>query len=317
MVVDPDEARRRERLRHQDRRRAVAAADVGDERRRPRAWRRRRRAPAATRPRGTCGSSTANARSVPCQRPWWCSCQPTPSPFDEPLGAGARATATAAFADWNVPVIEERARLVGEHERVLGRQHVRRRLRVVDDEAARRLGVEPLAHVALLRAGARGQLRRRDGLAVGHGLVEAELVAERHERRVERGAQLGGGVADEGLELLLVDVGDRHDQRGDAALVVLGPGVVVPPLGGGVPAAALLDLAEAGSMRSRRARSARPCRPVRPGRGGRAERRRRRGCRRRRAGGPCGCWTSGAPGEGEDRTSRAYGAPGGPFMSAS
>ena len=32
VVVDPDEARGRERLRHQDRRGAVAAADVGDER---------------------------------------------------------------------------------------------------------------------------------------------------------------------------------------------------------------------------------------------------------------------------------------------
>ena len=107
---------------------------------------------------------------------------------------------------------QERARLVGEDERVLGRQDVGRRLGVIDDEAARRLGVEPLAHVALLGAGPRGELRRHDGLAVGHRLVEAELVAERHEGGVERGAQLGGRVADEGLELLLVDVGDRHDQ---------------------------------------------------------------------------------------------------------
>ena len=104
----------------------------------------------------------------------------------------------------------ELGRVVGEHERVLGRQPVGVRLRVVLHERARGLHVEPLAHVALERPGAGGELRRRHGLAVGHRLVEAELVAEGHERRVERGAQLGGDVADEGLELLLVDVGDRH-----------------------------------------------------------------------------------------------------------
>jgi hypothetical protein len=40
--------------------------------------------------------------------------------------------------------------------------------------------------------------------------VETELVAEAHERHVERGAGLGRGEADERFELLLVDVGDRH-----------------------------------------------------------------------------------------------------------
>ena len=133
------------------------------------------------------------------------------SAVDEPLGQ-ALARRDGGVGRLERAGHQERARLVGEHERVLGRQDVRRRLRVVDDEAARRLGVEPLAHVALLRAGPRGELSRLHRLAVGHGLVEAELVAERHEGSVERGAQLGRRVADEGLELLLVDVGDRHDQ---------------------------------------------------------------------------------------------------------
>ena len=127
---------------------------------------------------------------------------------DEPLGDAL------AHRDGGVRGLERaqhlvRAGLVGEHQRVLGRQHEARRS-VIDDEAARGLRVEPLAHVALLGAGALGQFGRRDGLAVGHRLVEAELLAERHERDVERRAELGRGVAEERLELGLVDVGDRH-----------------------------------------------------------------------------------------------------------
>ena len=93
---------------------------------------------------------------------------------------------------------------------MLGRQDERVGRRVELDEATRRLRVEPLAHVALVGAGALGQHGGRDGLAVGHRPVEAELVAEGNERRVERGTQLGGGMEDERLELLLVKVGDRH-----------------------------------------------------------------------------------------------------------
>ena len=54
-----------------------------------------------------------------------------------------------------------RARVVGEDERVLGRQDVGVQLGVVDDEAAGGLDVEPLAHVALVGLGARGELGRR------------------------------------------------------------------------------------------------------------------------------------------------------------
>ena len=49
---------------------------------------------------------------------------------------------------------------VGQRERLLGRQRVAAALRVVLDVAARRLGVQPLAHVALGGAGALGELGR-------------------------------------------------------------------------------------------------------------------------------------------------------------
>ena len=102
----------------------------------------------------------------------------------------------------------ERAGGIGEHEGVLGRQDVA--ALAVLQEAAGRLGGEPLAHVALLGAGAGGQLLGGDRLPVGHGAVEAELLADQSERRVDRGADLRGDVPDEGLELGLVDVRDGH-----------------------------------------------------------------------------------------------------------
>ena len=70
--------------------------------------------------------------------------------------------------------------LIYEVERrgLFGRERVAARLRVVLDVAARGLVDEPLAHVALLRARARGQLRRRRGAGPGQGLVEPEAVAQ-------------------------------------------------------------------------------------------------------------------------------------------
>ena len=69
VVVGADERRVRERLGHQDRRGAVAAADVGDAARRARACRRRRRAPAATRrPGARCSRAGRTARSPRARR---------------------------------------------------------------------------------------------------------------------------------------------------------------------------------------------------------------------------------------------------------
>ncbi len=74
----------------------------------------------------------------------------------------------------------DRAVRVGEAERLLLAQEVPAAHRVVLDVAARGLVGEPLADVALVGAGALGQLVRGHGFAVGHRLVEAELVAQAH-----------------------------------------------------------------------------------------------------------------------------------------
>jgi hypothetical protein len=103
----------------------------------------------------------------------------------------------------------QRAGLVGEHERVLDRQRVAIAHGVVGDEPAGGLRVEPLAHVALLRGGALAELGGAHRLRVGHRAVQAEPIADRHQRRVERGADLGGKKTDEGLQTGLVE-GDGH-----------------------------------------------------------------------------------------------------------
>ena len=103
------------------------------------------------------------------------------------------------------PGHRHRARLVGEDERVLGGQRVAVLAAVIGHEAARGLRVEPLAHVALVRVGARRELAGGDGLGVGHRAVQAELVAHGDERGVQRGADLGGDLTGECLDATLVE----------------------------------------------------------------------------------------------------------------
>ena len=106
-----------------------------------------------------------------------------------------------------------RAVLVAERDRLLGRQAVGAVARVVGDEAAGGLGVEPLAHVALGGAGARRQLAGRERPGAGERPVEAEPVAHHDQRRVERRADLLDGAEHELLELGGVGRGlvdDRH-----------------------------------------------------------------------------------------------------------
>ena len=97
------------------------------------------------------------------------------------------------------------ARLVGEDERVLGGQRVAVLAAVIGHEAARGLRVEPLAHVALVRVGARREFAGAYGLGVGHRAIQAELVAHGDERGVERGADLSGDLTGECLDATLVE----------------------------------------------------------------------------------------------------------------
>jgi hypothetical protein len=94
--------------------------------------------------------------------------------------------------------------LVGERDRLLRRQRVATAGRVVLHEAAGRLGVQPLAGVALGDVGATGQLGGRQRLAVGHRPVQAEPVAHHHQRRVERGAHFLHRAEHELIQLVCV-----------------------------------------------------------------------------------------------------------------
>ena len=161
VVVRADERRVRERLRHQDRRGAVAAADVGD--------RGARRSSLSTTPSSAGSHSATRLRVV--------------AGAEEPLAAdvhvgvvlvpadavAARGAASMMLgASWTVPsaIWKKPGRNAGLDSSVSAtacsaRQRVAAGRRVVVDVAAGGLGVEPLAGVVLAGAGALGQLGRR------------------------------------------------------------------------------------------------------------------------------------------------------------
>ncbi len=104
----------------------------------------------------------------------------------------------------------QRAVLVGQHQRLLRRQFVGVADRVVRDVAARRLRVEPLAHVARRAAGARSELVGAQRSGAGHGLVQAELGAEADHHAAVAGGEVADGAHDEGVELGSIDHGCIH-----------------------------------------------------------------------------------------------------------
>ena len=227
VVVRADERRVRERLRHQDRRGAVAAADVGDAARRARACRRRRRARAATRrPGGRCSPGGRTARS-PRGRRGRARASRSPSPL-RALSVILGESITEPDRDLEEPRQVRGAARVGERDRLLGRQRVAAAVGVVVDVAARRLGVQPLAHVALGGAGALGQLGRRQPAGAGQRPIPAELVAHHHQRRVQRRSDLVHGAEDELHQLVAVDLDGLLDRAHRSLLgrfrARLGPG---------------------------------------------------------------------------------------------
>ena len=98
-----------------------------------------------------------------------------------------------------------RALLVGQRDRVLCRQRVATARRVVLDVTARCLRVQPLACVALRDRRPLCQLRRRQRPGCGQGLIEPELVAHHHERRVQRRPDLVDRPKDELLQAIGID----------------------------------------------------------------------------------------------------------------
>ena len=96
---------------------------------------------------------------------------------------------------------------IGERHGLLRRQGVAAAVRVVVDIAARRLGVQPLADVALGGPGALGQFGGRQRARPGQGPVEAEFVAHHDQRGVQGGADFVHRAEYELHELVAVDLG--------------------------------------------------------------------------------------------------------------
>jgi hypothetical protein len=209
--VGAGERRALERPRHDDRGRAVPAADVGDGRAGPQLVDHavERRQPLGDQVGGVAGPE-----------------EPL-DPGEQPrvVGVPADPGAGAERVDDQVVVgvaggdgleragQEDRAVLVGEDHGVLGGQVVGAVGRVVADVATGGLVGEPFAHVALGRAGPLRERGRGDRPGSGHRLVQAQPVAQVQQQPGDGRAHVDHRLPDEGLELRAVrgrDVGRRH-----------------------------------------------------------------------------------------------------------
>jgi hypothetical protein len=92
----------------------------------------------------------------------------------------------------------KRAVFVGQRKRVLVRHRIAVALRVVGDVAASRMVSEPLADVALSRA--------RTLRGMSHRFVQAELLADQHQRTADDRAHVRHRLTHKGFELALVDL---------------------------------------------------------------------------------------------------------------
>src|SRR5262249_33968579 len=97
------------------------------------------------------------------------------------------------------------ARLVGERERLHLVERERTRARIVIDVAGGGLRAQPLADVALVGVRLLRERLGRQAAGAGEGLVEAELVADAHERRTDRRAEVTDELAEK-----FVYAGCRH-----------------------------------------------------------------------------------------------------------
>ena len=204
VVVRADEAAGRERVRHQQRRGAVAAAEVGD--------------------RGAALELGLDA--VQRRDPLGQQVHQVPRP-EEPLAAGEDVLVVLApavpgpGAERLLDVVlgleraegelegagqEHRAGRVGQRERLLGRHRVRRAAGVVLDVAAGGLAAQPLVDVPRVGVGGRRERARVTGL-LREGAVEAEPLAEQHVAGADGGAEVADELADELHQGVHVDGG--------------------------------------------------------------------------------------------------------------
>ncbi len=92
--------------------------------------------------------------------------------------------------------------------------------------AGRRLGIEPFPHQARMAGGFAGQRLRGNGLAIGHGPVQAQLVSENDIGQRGCGAHVAHQLAHECVQFFLVHDQPSSSRRPPSARVVR-------PVGGG------------------------------------------------------------------------------------
>ncbi len=93
---------------------------------------------------------------------------------------------------------------ISQAERLLGRQRKHLRGGVIFHVAAGGLVGEPFAHVPFVGAGLRCELAGCHWCA-GERPVEAELVADRHQHRADRRAQIADGFPEECVQALFIN----------------------------------------------------------------------------------------------------------------
>ena len=203
VAVHAEEGRPPEGLRHDDRRGAEPAPDVGHARPGPQLAHHPVQGgePLAHQVGGVAGA----------EQPQRAGKQPVVVLVPADPGAGAdrvREPAVVGVAgrdDLERAAQEDRAVLVGEHHGLLGRQLEGAVGRIVGHVAAGRLVAEPLTDVPFGGTGAGGQRGRGDRAGARHGLVETEPVADVQQQPRDGRAHVGDRLPDEGLEPRLVD----------------------------------------------------------------------------------------------------------------
>lgn len=130
-------------------------------------------------------------------------------------GAGAEGFGDLRFIepdglhDFEGAAEKGRTVLIGKGHGLFGGQAESAVFVIIIDIFGRGLSGEPFAQVAFLVAGLTRQAFGRDGHAIGHGLVDAELVAQQDSGAGDGGAQLADHPADQCIEFL--GIGLTHD----------------------------------------------------------------------------------------------------------
>jgi hypothetical protein len=69
------------------------------------------------------------------------------------------------------------------------------------------MGIQPLAHVTLVGACAGSEFRGGKGTVRGQRAVKPQAVADHHQRRQRRGAEVRDGAAEKAVQCFFIDEG--------------------------------------------------------------------------------------------------------------